>query len=210
MKKVSLLLIVTITLSTVLCGCTANSSEKLEDMALNYLARNYDDTFKSLSLTDKSWAYDFAEVVFQSEKYKAPVRVRIHEDSNRKKYCVDNYYQLDMMQDAVEYFTQLSSYEVRVSFLNTVWSDELNGSATFKEWVKKGNCRLDVYYFSEVPIFVEEQNKIVQKITDKSITGTIYFFEVKESVTDKTLDEILNNQDKFVKDKNRFYIARRS
>lgn len=205
MKRILLLVISAIIFFGV-CGCMENTTEQLKNIALKHLTENYDDTFKPLSLTHKSWAYDFAEVVFQSEKYKDPVRVRIYEDPDGKKYCVDNYYQLDMMQDAVEYFTQFNSCDVRVSFLNTVWSDKLSGSTTFGDWVEKGNCKSDVYYFSEIPITAEEQERIVQKIIDANIAGTIYFFEVKASVADQTLDEILNNQDEFIKSKSHYFI----
>ena len=198
------------------CGCMSDSTkdvaEGTRDKAQAYLESKYDDTFTVKAFAAGGWAYPYDSVTFTSQKYSgAIVEVRGYQDENGETVFVDNYYRLDMMQDAVAYCKGMfnsGAISVRVRFPNSVWSDKLAGAETFTQWRGHGTCEMDIFVITAEALSESEQMTFSEAIAEDEIYGLITFFTTddKELLVDCTLDDILNNQGKLIQSQSRYYI----
>lgn len=217
-KKIKIIcLILVIFLNLGVCGCMIDNkkitAENMRDNALDYLNTNYDDTFAEKGYSSCNWAYDYSIVTFTSEKYDdAFVEVRAYKNQDGSYTFKDNYFHFYMQNDAELYFTEflneINPLTIKVRFPNTIWSDELDGAFSFNEWKAKGKCSIDVYFITQYEIETSIQKEVVNKIAFEKITGLVTFLSTDEinSLKNETLDDILNNQNDFIKSKKDYYI----
>ncbi len=216
-KRLSLLLAVMIIMSAV-CGCSGTENkniraEKIKVEALAYLNNSYSDRFTAKTYTSSNWAYEYESITFKSEKFPhATVEVRIYKNDDGTYSFKDNYYHCYMMDGAVNYGRTLLSEEkatVKVRFRNTVWSDELNGAQTFEEWIAEGTACAEFFVITGNELPTEVQTEMVSKMAEDKVFGTVVFFVTNDEnlLEEKNLDEILNNQNKFVVNENKYFIT---
>lgn len=214
-KIICLFLVIILNLGV--CGCMVNNkkikAENMRDNAFDYLNTNYEDTFTEKGYSSSNWAYDYSTVTFSSEKYDdALVEVRIYKNKDGSYTFRDDYFHLYMQNDAELYFTEflneINPLTIKVRFPNTIWSDELDGASSFNEWKAKGKCSIDVYFITQYEIETSIQKEVVNKIAFEKITGLVTFLSTDEinNLRDETLDNILNNQNDFIKSKKDYYI----
>ena len=114
-----------------------------------------------------------------------------------------------MNNDAVDFFKEfLKDAEVKVRFPNTIWSDELGGASSFSEWQSIGNCKVDSYFITNNTLSDDVMNSIVESIAKQKVSGTVTFITTADEnkLRSEDLDNILNNQDKFISEKYEYYI----
>lgn len=191
---------------------TKEVAEGTRDKAQAYLENKYNDTFTVKAFTSAGWAYPYYSMTFTSQKYSgATVEVRGYQDENGETVFVDNYFRLDMMQDAVAYCKSMFSngaVSVRVRFPNSVWSDKLAGAETFAQWREHETCEMDIFVITAEELSESEQMTFSEAIAEDKICGLITFFTTddKALLADYALNDILNNQGKLVQSQNRYYI----
>lgn len=212
-----LLLLITIFIMIGVCGCmeTKNKdvlAEEIRTEALAYLNNSYSDTFTAKVFTASNWAYEYESITFTSEKYpEAIVEVRVYKNDDGTYRFKDNYFRCYMNDSAVNYGKTIITGEyavVKVRFPNTVWSDELAGAQSFEEWKAKGFARADIFVITQKAFSKDAQTEIASKVAKDKVLGSVVFIVTNDEnlLQDKTLDEILNNQSKFVVSKNDYYI----
>ncbi len=210
-KRCSLMLIIILIMIGV-CGCmeTNNVETKAEQIkaeALTYLNSNYSDTFTAKLYSASGWAYEYESITFTSEKYPENiVEVRAYKDEDDKYRFIDNYYHCYMQESAEKYVKSLVSIEnvvVKISFQNTVWSDELQGAKSFEEWQKKGTADADFYIITKEELSTELRMEMISKLVNDNVSGDIVFIVTRDEnfLEEKSLDEILNNQKKYIESK---------
>lgn len=190
-----------------------NSPEEMRDKALNYLNSKYDDTFTSKSYSSSNWAYEYASITFNSEKYPDfVVEVRAYKNDDGTYSYQDNYFKCFMHDEAVVFFESMVNdvepLTVKVRFPGTIWSDELNKAVSFNEWVSNGNCTVDVFFITRQELADEDKDTVVHNIANNSISGTVTFLMTSDSnnLLDQQLDDILNAQSSYVESKSEYYI----
>lgn len=214
-----LLLLITILIMIGVCGCMDTNkkdtlAEEIRTEALAYLNNNYSDTFTAKLFIASNWAYEYESITFTSQKYPdAVVEVRVYKNDDGTYRFKDNYYHCYMMDSAASYGKALLAEEnavVKVRFANTVWSDELNGARSFEEWVERESARADFFVITGNALSADEQIEIVGKIANDKVCGYVTFFVTTEEnlLQDMSLDEILNQQSKFVVGENKYFINR--
>lgn len=187
-------------------------AEKIKTEALAYLSTNYSDTFTAKLFTSSSWAYKYDSITFTSDKYPEEiVEVHAYENEDGTYRFIDNYYHCYMLKSAIDYAKSFMIFEdavVKVSFQNTVWSDELAGAQTFEEWKTKGTADADFFIITADSLTTGVQKEIVSKLAADKVSGNIVFVVTEDEtlLQDKTLDEILNNQNKYVVSKSEYDI----
>lgn len=217
--KVAICLMLIIATAIGACGCMETNhkdtlAEEIRTDALAYLNNNYSDTFTAKLFTSSNWAYEYESITFTSQKYPdAIVEVRVYRNDDGTYRFKDNYYHCYMMDSTVCYGKSLFAEEnavVKVRFANTVWSDKLNGARSFEEWVAQGSARADFFVITGNALSADEQTEIVEKIANDKVCGYVTFFVTAEEnlLQDMSLDEILNQQSKFVAGENKYFINR--
>ena len=212
-----LLLLITIIIMMGVCGCmeTTNKvvlAEEIRTEALAYLNKSYSDTFTAKVFTASNWAYEYESITFTSEKYPdAIVEVRVYKNDDGTYRFKDNYFHCYMNDSAVNYGKAIIEEEnavVKVRFPNTVWSDELEGAQSFEDWKAKGTACADIFVITQNALSKDAQTAIAGKVAKDKVLGSVVFIVTNDEnlLQDKTLDEILNNQSKFVVSKNDYYI----
>lgn len=212
-----LLLLITIIIMMGVCGCmeTKNKdvlAEEIRTEALAYLNNSYSDTFTAKVFTASNWAYEYESITFTSEKYPdAIVEVRVYKNDDGTYRFKDNYFHCYMNDSAVTYGKAIVAEEnavVKVRFPNTVWSDELAGTQSFEEWKTQGAACADIFVITQNALSGDAQAEIAGKVAKDKVLGSVVFIVTNDEnlLQDKTLDEILNNQSKFVVSKNDYYI----
>ena len=222
MKKAFALATIFLVIAGILCGCifggqekVANTPDEFKDLALAYLNENYDgDTFTPRIYSGSNWAYEYESVTFTSEKFHdAIVEVRVYKNEDGTYRLKDNYYHCYMAESAIKYGEALVgevNAAIKVRFHNTVWSDELAGAKTFAEWKEHGTACADIFVITEGMLSADVQTGIVKKIADDKVCGYVYFLatEAEDLLQDVSLDDILNDQAKYVVGKNVYFINR--
>ena len=214
MKYAKYLLALFIVLLAVgVCGCKKEPyAEKIRAEAESYLNEHYSDTFMPAVFIPGGWAYEFESITFSSEKYpEERVEVRVYQNDDGTYRFKDNYYHCYMMDSAVEYARAVLGEEtaaVKVRFRNTVWSDELDGAETFEQWQARGTACAEFFVITRSTLAADAQLNIVEKIAEDQVSGMVMFLVTDDEnlLRDKTLNEILNNQSKFVVGKDRYSI----
>lgn len=196
------------------CGCMDNKNlaERMKDLALDYLTRSYDDSFVAKSFSTENWAYNYSTVIFYSEKYdEAQIEVRIYKNEDGSYMFRDNYFRYFLQAEAVEWFGEFFTDEnvvIKIRFPGSVWSDDLAGAKTFLDWKNTGCCVVDVYVFCENDLLEEKKNDFVGLMVSEKIQGNVSFCGVLEinNISNISLDEILNNQARFIESKSKYHI----
>lgn len=187
-------------------------AEEIRAEALAYLNNCYSDTFTPKVYTSSNWAYEYESITFTSEKYPGTiVEVRVYKNDDGTYRFKDNYFRCYMMDSAINYGKALIVEEnavIKARFPNTIWSDELAGAQSFEEWREYGTACVDLFVITRNALPTDVQARIANKVADDKVYGSVVFIATSEEnlLKDKTLDEILNNQSKFVVSKNDYYI----
>lgn len=219
MKKRLIALILIIVMIGI-SGCITNKKlcreEEAKNEALKYLNANYSDTFKPKVYIGKNWSYDYETVTFTSEKYPdGIVEVIIEEKDDGKLKFSDNYYHYYMLDDAISYGESLVTDKdaiVKVRFFDAIISDELAGAKSFKEWVEQGAAWVEFFIITKNTLSKNDQEQIAYKVSSDKIYSYIYFITTDDEnlLQDVTLDEIFNNQSKYIEEKHKYRINRDS
>lgn len=188
----------------------SNTAEIMRDKAMEYLNSKYNDTFTAEGYSSSSWAYEYSSITFKSMNYPSNiVEVRVYKNDDDSYTFKDNYFKCYMYEGAVIFFNGLiKDAEVKVQFPNTIWSDELAGATSFSEWQTKGNCKVDAYFITLNELSSDEKNSIVEKVAEQNISGTVTFIttEDESKLSNHSLDDILNNQEKLISSKDDYFI----
>jgi hypothetical protein len=157
----------------------SNKPEKMKDIALAYLAENYDDNFQALGYSDGGWAYPYETVNFRSEKYGETVEVKIYETDGTYTFK-DNYFKLYMKSDALSYFRALikklgHTSEIKVRFESLKLPDSLEKNASFAEYVASGECDVEVYIITASEISEDDRERFLAKLCEDKIMGIFRF-----------------------------------
>ena len=215
--KRTLIVVITALLLIGVCGCakTKNKETLAEEMqaeALAYLNDRYTDTFTPNVYTSSNWAYEYESITFTSGKYpRTSVEVRAYKNNDGTYRFKDNYFRCDMMDGAISYGKSLIEENpavVKARFPNTVWSDELDGAISFEEWKAQGTACVDLFVITGYAFSTDVQEGIVSKAAEDKVCGSVVFIITDDEnlLSGKTLDEILNNHNKFVVGKNTYTI----
>ena len=187
-----------------------NTAEIMRDQALEYLNGKYNDSFTAEGYSSSSWAYEYSSLTFKSKNYPSCiVEVRAYKNDDDSYTFKDNYFKCSMHDGAVLFFNGIiKDAEVKVQFPNTVWSDELEGASSFSEWQTKGNCKTDAYIITLKELSRDEKTSIVEKIAEQKVSGTVTFIttEDESKLSNYSLDDILNNQEKYIVSKDDYFI----
>lgn len=187
-----------------------NAAEIMREKATEYLNKKYNDTFTAEGYTSSNWAYDYSSITFTTKSFPSSiVEVRAYKNADNSYTFKDNYFKSFMNNDAVDFFKEfLKDAEVKVRFPNTIWSDELGGASTFSEWQSIGNCTVDSYFITNNTLSDDVMNSIVESIAKQNVSGTVTFITTayENKLKSEDLDNILNNQDKFISEKYEYYI----
>lgn len=204
-------LILGIILVLCLTGCFNKNEKIYEDLTLEYLNNNYsnqNDTFTFINCGFDLFEGSHDRCYFKSEKYNEKITVYVtKEDNNYSFEC--NYFKLYMKKDAEKYFSDISrnypEIEIKVRFGEISLS---NASNTFAEYINSGNCYIDVYFISHSTLKGNDINTILNNIANNKIQGYFTFAITSDSnlLSDKTLDDILNNQSQMFLSKETYYI----
>lgn len=197
-------------------GCmknaNSNQAEKVRELAHEYLNGKYDDNFVAKGYSKENWAYNYATVTFASEKYvELLIEVRVYKNEDGTYCFEDNYFRCTMEPDAIEYLEGIlgiDSKNIKIRFSGATWSDDLAGAQKFIDWKNQGTCSMDVYVLTESELSEERRNVSVNAIANERICGCVNFYVTKEVdvVTGIDIDEVLNNQSKFIQSKTEYYI----
>lgn len=212
-----LLLLISIFIMIGVCGCMETNNkdtlaEEIKTEALAYLNNNYSDTFTAKVFSASNWAYEYESITFTSEKFPgAVVEVRVYKNDDGTYRFKDNYFHCYMNDGAVNYGKAIIEEEnavVKVRFPNTVWSDELAGAQSFEDWKAQGTACADIFVITQNALSKDAQTAIAGKVAKDKVLGSVVFIVTNDEnlLQDKTLDDILNNQSKFVVSKNDYYI----
>lgn len=187
-----------------------NTAEIMREKATEYLNKKYNDTFTAEGYTSSNWAYDYSSITFTPKSFPSSiVEVRAYKNADDSYTFKDNYFKCLMNNDAVDFFKEfLKDAEVKVRFPNTIWSDELGGASSFSEWQSIGNCKVDSYFITSNTLSADVMNSIVESIAKQKVSGTVTFITTADEnkLRSEDLDNILNNQDKFISEKYEYYI----
>lgn len=187
-----------------------NTAEIMREKATEYLNKKYNDTFTAEGYTSSNWAYDYSSITFTPKSFPSSiVEVRAYKNADDSYTFKDNYFKCLMNNDAVDFFKDfLKDAEVKVRFPNTIWSDELGGASSFSEWQSIGNCKVDSYFITNNILSDDVMNSIVESIAKQKVSGTVTFITTADEnkLRSEDLDNILNNQDKFISEKYEYYI----
>lgn len=185
-------------------GCMSNrlnEAEALREKASNYLETQYQDHFRAINYSAKSWAYPYARIIFTSEHFaNAEVEVRAYLNEDGSYRFVENYYQLSFYEDALRYLKgkiqEIEPLTIKLRFPSDVWSDELGDASMFAEWLAAGNCEMDAFIITQTELSAKEQVTIVQSLTDDGLHGTVAFITTleRDALKDYPLSAILNDQ----------------
>ena len=177
-----------------------NKAEKMKNIALDYLNENYDDSFTALGYEGESWAYDYATVSFNSQKYNEMVKVEIY-DENGTYSCKDNYFKLAMKEDAESFFTSIvTKYgynaEVKVRLTNPELPEGLANNATFSEYIASGKGRVFVYFITNASVDKNDINSILTEIFDNKICGIMKFIVTDDAdlLSQYSIDEMIDKK----------------
>ena len=187
-----------------------NSAEVMREKAMEYLNGKYNDTFTAEGYSSSNWSYEYSSVTFKSKNYPSSVvEVRAYKNDDNSYTFKDNYYKSFMHDGAVIFFEGLlKEAEVKVQFPNTIWSDEIDGASSFSEWQSVGNCKVDCYFITTTELSNNEMDSIVENIATQKVSGTITFITTEDTnkLASETIDEILNNQEKYILSKCDYFI----
>lgn len=190
-----------------------NEAEMMKTVALEYLNKNYEDSFTALGYSDNSWAYDYSVVNFKSNKYSDNVSVRIY-DKNGIKSFTDDYFKLSMKEDAENYFEAIATAhgyaaETKVRFLSSTLPSDMDNHALFSDYVASGKCNIEVYFIFNSPFSKKAVSEILSEICAAKIMGNIKFVVTsdKELLSQYSIDEIINLQNSKVLDKQSYSIS---
>lgn len=199
-----------------LCGCMSenktNKAERMKEIALEYLNENYDDNFSALGYSDGDWAYDYSTVKFTSDKYSEAVEVKIYEDNGNYAFK-DNYFKLNMREDAENYFAALSSKygyvaEVKVRFISSELPDTITNNANFAEYVTTEKCNVEVYFISNSDFAKSDIASILTDISAAKIMGNFRFAVTNDPdlLSQYSISEIVNEKAESVSKKESFTV----
>ena len=183
-------------------GCIFNKEPSTKELALQYLSSKYNDNFTLCGYLSKSWAYSYETITYYSEKYSDKVIVYVYGDKGDYSYK-DNYYMLSMKDDAQNYFEKFPqkygySVETKARFL---FSDSyyVDGNDSFPDYLKSGNCKIEIYYICQSDLLENDSKTILKDIynsNSKIKLGFIYFIVTndKDLLSQYTIDEIVNDK----------------
>lgn len=204
-------LILGIILVSCLTGCFNKNEKTYDDLTLEYLNDNYsnqNDTFTFINCDFDLFKGSHDRCYFKSEKYNEEITVYVTKEDNNYSF-EDNYFKLYMEKDAKKYFSNISrnypAVETKVRFEEISLS---NANDTFAEYVNSGNCYITVYFISNNAFKENDINTILNNITNNKIQGYFTFAITSDSnlLSDRTLDDILNNQSQMFTSKETYYI----
>lgn len=186
-----------------------NSIEKTKDEALSYLNSLYDDTFSPVSHEGKSWAYDYESIYFSSQKYNDQI-VSVYKDIADDTEFVDDYFKLRMDDEAEQYFLTFSTNVVKniatkVHFSNQYRPTNIAADADFEEYLSSGEAHMDIYFFTNEEISIQDQQGIVSNIASQEKSyGGVTFITSEDSldqIRSTKLDDLLSTTKYYVKRK---------
>lgn len=204
------------TLAMGVCGCMkdnkSNGAEEAKRIALEYLNKNYDDTFTALGYTSNNWAYNYESIRFNSQRYDDAIEVRIYNENGDTTFK-DDYFKLTMKTDAEDYFAAIASKygyktETKVNFAFFELPEGIDGNSKFSEYVSTGKCDIEVYYISNFAFDEYSVNSILNDVCNAKIMGYFRFIETNDNnlLAQYSIDEIVNEKSDSIISKQRYTI----
>lgn len=176
-------------------------AESLKEQTLSYLEK-YDDTFTVENLTLKGIIQPFHTILVHSSKYDENFQVYIYEEGKEFTF-EDDYFQLDMSNDASEYIysliqSKLPNASVKVAFLNKT-IDYKGEIKNFQDYLNLGEVAIDSFIFIENIDYeksIELFKEVALELDSHDIIGTVQFLstttDISKIVPTKTLNALLN------------------